>query len=389
VQAGKSELGAVEKGSLTSLIVYVSRVRDVTTKCLQEVNKVSGAMKTAGLPDNWLADWPAAPMADLHFVTDRVVDGSRELDFEKADFTTPNSTDRVWEVANVDAPQLIAMWKPFNLPTDRFENRPFPFLIYFHPTIGQAADDYAPFPYPFGFAYLYFILRRDAVYDADPLTAFPGPKGIVYQRAHSGKNPVLIVPLNRLGKEVGVFLKAEEAESLLREIQGMMQRRNRNHNVPQLGHVGLCGFSAGCGILMNSFLSKSQDHPFTKKILKEIYLLDPKMNAAELSNQVMKWANGDPANKRLRVYLSAPDANYLKVVGATSFPPIPFERSTSDGMRTLVVTSIPDWPKAAKKRGAPKQIVETVGKFGPVHELHAAMFVTHALRRSGFDEDKQ
>jgi hypothetical protein len=377
-----------ERSSVTSVSVHVSRVRDVTQKVLEGINHNIPASMQKFFKDNWLPEWPSPPVENLHFSTDRGVDDNRELDFEQAQITTPDSIDRVFEVADVDAPKLIGMWLPRSLPMQRFGSRPMPFLIYFHPTIGQAVDDYAPFPYPFGWPFLYFILRRDANYFLDPLTQEPGLKGLNYQRAHSGKEVALLVPVNRLSKEVGVFLNAEDAESLIREIQGFMQRRSSNYEVPAPGHVALSAFSAGCGILINSLLGKSQDHPFTKKILKEIYLLDPRMNSEALVGQVLKWANADPGNKRLRVYLSTPDANYLKVIGAQSFPPTPFARSTPDGLRTLVVTTIPDWPKAAKKRGAANDIIDRENRFGPVHELHPGMFVTHALRHSGFQDTR-
>ena len=136
---------------------------------------------------------------------------------------------------------------------------------------------------------------------------------------------------------------------------------------------------------MNKFLAKNPAHSFLKDHLKEMYLLDPRMNSEELVNRMLAWANGSPDEKRIRVYVSTPDAAYLRIINTARFPRVPFIQSTPDGLRTLTVTNNATWAKSAKDHGASRDIVNAVAQFGPMHELHAATLIVHALRRSAFE----
>ncbi|HSB71537.1 MAG TPA: hypothetical protein VLT62_19595 [Candidatus Methylomirabilis sp.] len=371
-------------GTFTSMVVYLSRVKDVTDKALQSINKVPKEGKDWVGGDNWLPAWRSKGRDNVNIISGGMLDGSGNLEFQPEATVAPEVVSRVFEVGDVEAPRLIAVSWPHLVRTHQFAG-PTPFLVYFHPTIGQAASDYAGHPYPFGWPYLFFIAFRDTNWFGDPLTEYPGPKGLAYQVAAARRSAVLAVPVNKLGPEIAAILKAEEMESYLREIQAFMFRRNNAYRPPGLGHVALSGFSAGCGLLMHKFLADNQGHSFVEKILKELYLLDPRMNPSGLAAQVIKWADGNASERRVRVYISTPESAYLPVVAQKSFPKLPFVTNSASGLRTLAVTTAATWQAAAKSRGASPKTVSAVGQFGPMHELHAGTLVVHALKNSGFE----
>jgi hypothetical protein len=375
-------------GSFVGVVVYLSRLREVTERALKEINKVPAKEgKDWGLADGWLPSWRCKVREEMHVISDRMLDDAGQLEWRPPETVAPVGQHRLFEVAEVAAPRLIAVSWPIDVPIDQFPEffAPTPFLVYLHPSIGQAADDYAGRPYPFGWPFLFFIAFRDMAWFGDPMTSYPGPKGVAYQIAAARRKAVMVVPVNKLGPDQGAALDPEELETYLREIQAFMFRRKHAYAPPLLGRVALAAFSNGCGQLLNKLLANPQ-HAFLKEFVKEIYLLDPRMNSVQLVGRIQSWRGNDAVDNRVRIYLSAPDAAYLKIIDQPAMPSTPFIRTTADGLRTMAVTSTATWSKSALALGATKNLAATIGKFGPTHELHAGTLIVHALGHSGFDK---
>lgn len=90
------------------------------------------------------------------------------------------------------------------------------------------------------------------------------------------KNAVLVLPLNKVGVELGVFMNAASVAEILLEIQAFMFRRLGFHSMPRLGRIALAGFSAG-NTLVTTFLRNgaAASHPLYLNNLKEVYLFEP------------------------------------------------------------------------------------------------------------------
>jgi len=375
-----ASLGGTGGATACSMQVYLSRVRVVTTKVRELLRNV---------PPQYAGFISPVLQGNAHYVSDRILDDSRKLEFDSLETVDLDVTGTtfVFEVAGVPAPKLIGCSWPDEVFTHQFAD-PTSFLIFFHPHLGQAAADYAPFPYPFGWSYLFWVLIRDLLYLGDPLTELPGPKGIAYQRAFSKKKVVSLVPVPSVAREpeMGAFVNAEEMEDLGREIQAFMFRRNRVYEPPGLKRVAVGAFSNGCGIHMFNLLKNNRDHSFLRLFVKELYLFDPRMKAAELANECLHWVKDDPAHKHIRVYMTNNDAAYASIIDpGFTYPQVPFLKNTDDGLRTLLSTGISDWVRAAATAGATKAMQNIINAFGPVHELHPGTLLTHALKHSGFD----
>jgi hypothetical protein len=374
-------------GTFVGVVVYLSRIREVTERAVKSINKVPAKYaKEFGLKDDFMPTWRCRVREGVHVISQRMLDDGGRLEFQPPQTAAAVGQHRLFEVGEVAAPRLIGVSWPIDVAIDQFPEffDPTPFLVYLHPAIGQAADDYAGFPYPFGWSYLFFIGVRDTMWLDDPMTKSPGAKGIAYQIAAARRKAVLVLPFNKLGPDQGAALDPEELETYLREIQAFMFRRKHAYAPPPLGRVALAAFSNGCGLPLNKLMSNAQ-HTFIKNSVREIYLLDPRMNSQELVGRIEKWRSDAPGDKRVRVYVSIADAAYLKLIDTATMPPTPFIRTTPDGLRTMAVTSGATWSSASLALGATKKMAANVGTFGPTHALHAGTLIVHALGLSGFD----
>jgi hypothetical protein len=374
-------------GSFVGVVVYLSRIREVTPRGLKAINKVPPKdAKKWRLKDGWLPAWRCRVRDGVHLISQRMLDDSAQLEWRPPETVAAVGQHRLFEVGEVKAPRLLAVSWPIDVPIDQFPEffAPTPFLVYIHPSLGQNAAIFSGLPYPFEWAYLFFIGFRDMTWFNDPITQSPGAKGVAYQIAAARRKAVLVDPISKFGPDQGAALDPEELETYLREIQAFMFRRKHAYAPPPLGRVALAAFSNGCGQLLNKLIA-NPTHSLLKDFVKEIYLLDPRMNSEQLVGRVLAWRRDNPADKRVRAYLSIPDAAYLKLIDTSSMPGTPFIRSTPDGLRTMAVTSTTTWARSSKALGASKKIVDAVGKFGPTHELHAATLIVHALGLSGFD----
>ncbi len=378
---------SADAGGPISLVVYLSQVRDATAPALASLAQVP-PNRTGEIPASWPpVAWDAPELADLNTIGDPLAAGS-DLSIEQQTLA-PQVEGLVLEVKNVTAPQAIAVsWPDAVERTDGAD--PTPFLIYFHPNVGQNAPPYYTDPnvgtYPFGFDYVYYGLWRYMNFVGDPLTVDPYAKGLPYQMAASGKNAVIILPSNKVGPEVGVFQNAAAIDAILREIQAFMFRRKGVYTAPELGRTAMASFSAG-NELITAFLGQpaNQSHPFYLNTLQELYMFDVAQGGADAwVAQASAWARrGDSASKMIRAYTQYVLQNAGQLLGATAPASVPFVTTSQDGLRSAAVLPSTVWNRAETAAGN-ANMATGQGSFQDTHQLISALMLTDALRRSGF-----
>jgi hypothetical protein len=396
---------AINLGSdtVSVLAAHLSRLRDATPTALQSLSNVP-AVRTGMIPATWPPTaWDTPLLDDVNYIDTPPIQGGNIAIVPKS--LDPATVDVVLELANVNAPQTIAVSWPNAIPRNGTAG-PTPFLVYFHATVAQNVrqgfyEVPGMGPYPFNFDYVYFGLWRYMNYTGDPagttnprspdpLTVDPYAKGLPYQMMASGKNAVIVLPCNRFGPEAGVMMDAPAMDGVLREIQSFMFRRAGTYTTPGLGRVALGAFSAG-NLLTLTFLNKpqNQSHSFYLDTLRELYMFGSFKNGAgrnpvDWVNAALNWANaGTSAGKMVRAYLESPISNYNALVSPLPSA-LPFVATS--GSFTAAVMNSGAWNAAATAAGNSLIASGSPGhpKFQDTHQLISAMMLVDALSRSGF-----
>jgi hypothetical protein len=379
----------VGTGSATNLVAILSRIRDVTREALDVL---------AGPPAGWpLAEWPPSSgrpwppdawdtptRADLPYVANPPVDGGA-IRFDRGT-VDPDTEDLVveWMMPDDGAPRWLAVSWPKAIARTPGSG-PVPFLVYLRAGTNQNAKLYNKGAYPASWAYVLNGLWAYVNYLVDPLVKSPGPKGLPYQVARSGKRAVLVLPMPRVGKEFGTLLSAANMQEMLAELAAFMYRRAGSYAAPEVGRTALAAFSSG-SIHLTAFLAKSKSHPFLKNNVQEVYNFDgPDVSAfAEAAAAWLK--TGAAADKRVRIYKHAPHAALLKLVGH-ALGAAPSLTTSADGQRSVGVFPNEDWYSAigAIDKDAPDRFrLLWPDDWQLAHQAIAAFLLTDAMRRSGF-----
>ena len=358
-------------------VAHLSRVRDVSDRTLALINQG----RPIDHPDEWLANWGQGTPSRAHLGRNPLVgDGKLLLEDQAVRFFGQEVA--ILEIADAPVPLVAVSWSTGVVRS----GKPTPFLVYFHPDQGQNVDFYGGQPYP-GPRYLYATGFRNLFHESDPLVAPTGSKGLTTQVAAAAKAAVVVVPIPKLPGHIGALKDATVMEQVLREIQSFFYHRGDSGTPPQLGRVALAAYSNGAGMHLNEFLQRHQGHPFLTNLVRELYLMDPRMNDAALVNGVLAWARSGPADdKRIRVYLGAQHGEFLRVLGARGFTGSPGIQTSGDGRRSVALMEGRSWIAAATRAGAPKAVADGFSFWGTVHEAIPATMVTHALLNSGFDD---
>jgi hypothetical protein len=368
-----------------SQLVYIGRLRDVSAQVLRLLQQGPdrrteyGEVKTLDLDGRTVSVIAKPPIV------------ARDMVFEKRS-TDPDTETIVFELKVEPAPKLIAVVWPKTVERTYKSPAP-PLLVYFHPNAAQNRDTHYRGAYPFSWDFLFFGIITYIKYakgldgpDPDPLHDIDGLKGLPYQISFSGKKVVLVLPVNRVGAEVGVLLKADSMGAVLKDIVGFMFRRQSVYKPSELGRTGLASFSAG-NTLVTQFLNNSQGSSFAQNTLKEIYNFDlplpPSGSDANMRawvNAVLAWTNtGDPTDKMVRVYTQSNFiAPYRRLLGRTPPAQTPYDESDASGNRTAVVVPGDAWARVSN------QVPKPNGEFQIVHQLISDLLLTDALRRSRF-----
>jgi hypothetical protein len=388
--------GVTTSGTGLDLItVHLSRVRDATSEALASLGAVP-AIRTGMIPSAWPpaaggqpagnwppTDWDTPEQDDLNYIDSPAVTGS-DLNIQQQSID-PSTTDLVLQLKNVSAPQTLAVSWPDAVSRAEAAD-PTPFLVYFHPNVGQNAPEFYTNPqvgtYPFGFDFVFFGLWRYMNYTGDPLVADPFAKGLPYQMAASSRSAVIVLPCNAVGPEVGVLLSADSMQTVLREIQAFMFRQSGVYVTPGLGRTALAAFSAGNG-LVESFLARPDNraHPFYLDTLQELYMFE---GGDSWLSQAITWAGvGTNATKMIRAYTQSALPSYANLLGTASPASSPFVATSADGLRTAAVLPSTAWNRAAAAAGN-AAIAAGAQTFQDTHQLISAMMLKDALSVSGF-----
>jgi hypothetical protein len=358
-------------------------ITDVTAQVLDGLAAVP-ASRHSHHPQPWPPSaWHPPELADVYFAHTPPVAG-RDIQFDIRSIRL-SSEDLVVEVQGAAAPRLIAVSWPRAIAR-RSGAPPAPFLVYFHPTVGQnVGAGYYVGPglgtYPYGWDYLYYGLWRYLNYISDPLIGDPYCKGFPYQIAASSKNMVLVLPLNRHPGELVEFLDAGSMERILNALNAFMYRRAGVAMAPPPGRVALGAFSSG-NILVNQFLVKAANrgHPFYQNTLQELYMFDvPNETTSTWVTEALRWArSGTAAGKVIRTYTRSNHSALRSLLDVPLPLSTPFAIDSSDGLRTVTVLPDEAWRRATSARGAPR----LVQSWQEPHQLISATMLTDAMRRS-------
>jgi hypothetical protein len=406
----------------------ISGVRDVTAQVLNSLANVPRDRRYPAYsrvvghhPDRWPpTSWESDKVTGYHFIASPLLTpGDRwvpqKLSFEKPNTIRPDAENLIFEVAGVKAPKLIAVSWPRRI-APAAQARPTPFLIYMRPMIKQKIEsryggmvtegpgfyvgpDGSLGTYPYGWDFLFYGFWSFLNYWGDPLTRGQNTKGLPYQIAASGKDAVLIMPLNAPpkvdGSELGEFMRAGFVQQLLKDIQTFMFRRHGLSSVPPLGRIALAAFSSG-NDLAAQFVNLNINHPFVRDNLMELYMFDAPVQrkpdgsllAPTWWSSAARWAapgsTVGPASKMIRAYVQ--DTYPIPLLGGMDVPAQgSFVIKSRDSLLTIARLTRATWGnKRTEEQGdwpwEPKE------RWGMAHQLISATMLTDALQRSGFPQ---
>lgn len=405
--AGTARSGA---DSTTLVYFFLSPFRDVTADALKKLlNPPAVTGPQANQKDrvnytqmnlNWpVTSWSTPTLASFSVISQNVIDGA-DVSFNQT-AGAASTTDRVLERRDPAAlpKRFVVCWP--NALARTVDSPPTPFLVFFTHLLQQNLMDLVYYKdYPDGWDYFYFAMLTYLNYSSDPLD-LPGggnfSRGLLYQLGASGKNVVLVLPVDNAtmppaGKnsppEAGDCLSAQLLSDMLEEIQAFFFRQAGLFRAPkpELGRVAMASFSSGNNNV-NNFLASATNikSDFYLNVLQEVYCFDtPRAAAPAWAAFALQWAErGDKTNKIIRMY--GTDAKTFEGIHKTLLAePAPasapyVSTPSTKPNRTVAVLPEASWRVAVKK---PNVKPETLAQ--DVHQLMVGTLLTDALRRSKF-----
>jgi hypothetical protein len=303
------------------------------------------------------------------------------------------------QVREFDSPDLVAVnWPTSSYPTgSAYRATPLQLLTFFHVSFEQNRPTYEQVPptpgapaserhfrWPYIFFGLYNYLAA-----GDPFNS-PFPLGLPYQMAAAGRHTALVLPLNNLptrayaAPELANLNHGDQYHSLLEEIQCLMLRAKGYYFwAPNIGPIACGSLSAGY-YQMIRFKQAADGHPFLRDAVQQYYIFDPlHSNGAavgQMGANLRQWALAN-GNRRVRLYNNASSNVHRTFLGRT-LPATPFvEDSATNGPLTAGV--IPDADMRAA-RGVPPAPGPDNWDWGNYHNAFGAIYLTDAMRKSGF-----
>ncbi|MES2732355.1 MAG: hypothetical protein V4714_11415 [Bacteroidota bacterium] len=335
----------------TSPPASLSPLSDVTDRVLREINLVPGGNqrpgtanrafdvgallqeKMAALPDDadkstWQAlllgcednnipildSWDSRPLSAVSKLTAQATSDPNEFRIihELADFTGADAFQVVLERSGDVHPKLLAV----SFPKSLLEQEKTPFLIYFHPTLGQAvssgyytAASNLKSPednqfYPYGWDFLFHVFWKYLNYtDREFNTAYS--LGLNYQVGLSGKDVAIVLPIFHPNDNINVgdFNQPDKILTLLGEIKWFFTQQVAMNGAlpsPDNFRVAMGAFSSSNNLLAN-LINKTQAS-FCKDVLKEVYFFDPPQGIGDSCiAAALNWARNDQ-EKHIRFY---------------------------------------------------------------------------------------
>ena len=358
-------------------------------------------LKKGGKGDGEPADPDAVwqePSTLLRAISDPPIEHGKLL-FDPPKQVDLDGDDMLFDIKAWDRPRRVAVhWPDSNYPTkspvpgsaEIYRPDPVEFLIFFHASFGQNGPIYGNGIYPSGWAYVEDGFHR-YLRSADPLW-YPFYLGIPYAVAVAGKAAVTVMFLNSLRvPELLNLNDGDQCQGILEEIQAYLLRsRGYYFWGPNLGRIGCGCFSAGYG-QMEQFQSAANAHGYLEKMVQEYYVFDPKHDDGhtgdtnDLALHFATWAHAPvPADdkRRMRFYSSANPAHYRELVGSQKHADTVFCVDSEDGLRTACTVS--NDAILAARRAVGYMPDWTLKEWNRFHFFFPHVFLTHALRKSGF-----
>jgi hypothetical protein len=332
-----------------------------------------------------LTTWDRPELSEYNYVEDPPVDNQTGNLRVTSRTIYPRTFEFVFKIEGIEVPKLVAVSWPTALLTRK--NSPVPFLVYFRPEFIPGPDNrqsgqrgFGPFytspplkRYPWGWDFLFYGFWNYLNYRADPLTykderwrcgqsracrskaeaaqlGFGLTEtdekfsfGLPYQIAASGKPVVLVFPLGG-ARTFGDFHKAEVVQRTLESIQSFVLKQAHIQPAPALEWVALAGFSKSnatvANFLQGTVNKENRDHPFVRRIVREVYIFDPPLDTGEASIRgIIGWAQRTAefnaygvAVKAIRAYSQHPFSALTDLLGE-SLPHGAFFRESRLGVQ--------------------------------------------------------
>ncbi len=291
---------------------------------------------------------------------------------------------RMFYAERVAAPKLLAIYVPPDVwATPEGEGpTPVPFHIFFHPSTAHMSS-----VYPFSRDYIDLIARYvlyRQVYNVG--------KAMVAQHAVAQKRVIFVFPVGAPRESFGRLPRQADLLRALREVSYWLQRMDGvAYPASRVGACAVSGFSSGCAALRT--VLETPFTPFERDHLREVYGLDLYQpgNIAGICSLLRRWFRRGADGRRLRVYTQSKDwfANLRSLLPAPSVTVGP-DGSMEEETPSSTVLLDPEskfWVNMASE----VQVRPELGDFDnvptgfqPVHQIHPALYMTHALKLSSF-----
>ena len=408
------------------------QLTDVTARVLRELNLVPGGSrrpgpaqragdaapflqaKMAGLPadadqSTWqslllaceandltlLDTWDPQPLAAVAGLVAQATDDPQVFTLADGAFDFDGSADVqhvVLERPGNVFPKLVAV----SFPTSLLTQAETPFLVYFHPTLGQAVPSgyYTAAPnlkspedgnfYPYGWDFLFHGFWKYLNYSSPDFTT-EYSIGLDYQVAQSGKDVAVVLPIFHADDGIGVgdFLKPDQLLLILAEIKWYFtQQVDLADGQPTAANfrVAMGAFSSATGLLAR--VLSNINSVFCRDVLREAYFFDAPQGVGHACvAAALAWAKDNP-DKHVRFYSQWTYDNYNQVLGG---------QQAVQSARLVVHPANPNRSVALVPQAFWEPLVNDVALkdirargWAAVHALVPSTLLADALARSGF-----
>ena len=289
-------------------------------------------------------------------------------------------------------PKLIAV----SFPKSLLESAETPFLVYFHPTLGQAVPSgyYTAAPnlkspedgnfYPYGWDFLFHGFWKYLNYSGPDFTTEYNI-GLDYQVAQSGKDVAVVLPMfhSNDGINVGDFLKPDQIMLMLAEIKWFFtQQVDLADGKPTAANfrVAMGAFSSATSLLAT--VLGNVNSVFCRDALREVYFFDAPQGVGHACvAAALAWAK-DNADKHVRFYSQWTYDNCNQVLGG---------QKAAQSARLVVHPTNANRSVALVPQAFWEPIVNDVALkdikargWAAIHALVPSTLLADALARSGF-----
>ncbi|WP_223649384.1 LGFP repeat-containing protein [Hymenobacter psoromatis] len=342
-----------------------------------------------------LDTWDPQPLAAIACLSAQDTDDPQVFKLADGAFDFDGSADVqhvVLERPGNVFPKLIAV----SFPKSLLESEETPFLVYFHPTLGQAVPSgyYTAAPnlkspedgnfYPYGWDFLFHGFWKYLNYSGPDFTT-EYSIGLDYQMAQSGKAVAVVLPIFHAndGINVGDFLKPDQILLLLAEIKWFFtQKAELADGKPTAANfrVAMGAFSSATSLLAT--VLGNINSVFCRDVLREVYFFDAPQGVGHACvAAALAWAK-DNADKHVRFYSQWTYDNYNQVLGG---------QKTVQSARLVVHPANPNRSVALVPQAFWEPIVNDVALkdikargWAAIHALVPSTLLADALARSGF-----